>query len=107
NTDYIQQRPVEVLHGRIRRILLVPSTLDLARPSTRQQGGNVIVQMQVAVAQAGAIEDHHMVEYSAVTVRRILQFLQEIREHADMVRIDFDDLCNLLASATMVRQGVV
>jgi len=64
------------------------SPLDAARSTTRQQDGQAVVQMLIAVAQTAAVEDQRMIQQRAIAVRRGSQLLQEVRETLGVICID-------------------
>src|SRR5262245_11636745 len=63
-----------------------------AARATGQEHRNAFVVMQIRVAERRTVEDQRMVQQRAVTVRRFLQLIQEVRNHTHVV---FVDLCKL------------
>ena len=63
--------------------------------------------MQIAVAQAAAIEDRHVVQERAVTVRGRSQPVKVISKHLGLIQVDLDDLVDERLLVRMVRDGVV
>src|SRR5258708_2487999 len=57
-----------------------------------QENRHALVVVNIAVAHGAAIQNHRMVQQIAVTVRRVLQLLQEVRQQADMVAVEFGEL---------------
>src|SRR5258708_6108022 len=57
-----------------------------------QENRHALVIMNIPVAHGAAIQNHRMIQQIAVTIRRILQLLEEIRQQADMVAIELGEL---------------
>ena len=76
-------------------------------PPPSKQDGQVGVPMQIAVADAAAIEDQRMVQQGTIAVRRRSQPIQKIREMLGLVDVDPDYLVDLVLFVFVVRQRVV
>ena len=63
--------------------------------------------VRVAVAHAGPVDDHRLIEQRPVAVRRRPQLLQEAPEDLHVERVDLGQLDQLLLAVAVVRDGVV
>ena len=70
----------QVRHGGILRILQVPPAFQRARATARQQRGQRIVIVDIAIAQAASIEQGGVIEQIAVAIRRGFELVQELGE---------------------------
>src|SRR5215831_12172214 len=62
-----------------------------------------LVVVQIRIAQRRAIENQSMVEQRTVGLRCLLQFVEEVRKHADMVLVDRRELGDPLLVFIVVR----
>ena len=67
NSHGVHQRQVQV-RKRLAFELQVSATLDLAIATPQHQDGNVIVDVEIAVAQAAAVQDDRMIEQLSVAI---------------------------------------
>ena len=85
----------------------VAPAVEGAGPAAREQDGQVLGRVPVAVAEAAAVEQRHVVEQRAVAVGRRLEPVQEVREQRRVVGVDAGQLVQLVGVVLVVRRGVV
>ena len=81
--------------------------LDRACALPGQQNRQVVVAMQIAVADAAAVNDHRMIEQRAVAVRCRLELVEEVCKLGDVKSVDRPDLRLLRSVAPVVREVVM
>ena len=96
-----------LVSGRPLRVAQVPAAAELPRPSPRQQDGEVLDVVQVAVAHAAPVEQHQLIEQRGVPVRRRLQSAQVVRQQLRVIGAHARQLRQALRVVLVVRQGVV
>ena len=85
--------------------MTVAFQLPVRRPG--QHDRQIVVRVNVRFADAAAEQHERVVEQRAVAVGRVLQLLEQIREHGDVQLVYLDEFVDLLRVALMVRDGVV
>ena len=83
------------------------AALDLAVALPEHDERQVPDGVLIAVGDAAAEGDEHVIEQRAVAVGRRLQLVDVVREELRLQRLDLDDLRDLLDVAAVVRQRVV
>ena len=78
--------------------------LQPAGCAARDDDGQGIVIVLIAVAHAAAVEDHGMIEQRAVAVCGRTQFLDEVRQQAGVVAVDQGELIHVRAVIRMMRR---
>ena len=76
---------------------------QLSIGATGQENRHALVVMNIAVAHGAAIQNHGMIQQIAITIRRVLQLLEEARKQADMVAVEFCELRDLRWILLMMR----
>ena len=85
----------------------MPASLDVPAAAAGHERGHVVVPVPHAVAHAAAEDDDGMVEQRAVAVRGGAQFVEEVREHLDVIAVNFGHLADPLLVPGVVRQLVM
>ena len=88
-------------------ILQMAAALELARAAAHQHQRQVVARVPVAVGDARAVQDRHVVEQRAVAVRRRLQLGQVLREQLRVIAVDLRHLLDQLGNVVVVRQRMV
>ena len=89
---------MEVRQRRFVREPQVTATLDLTGPTARQQDRQIVMEVCVAVAHAGAIHEEGMVQQRAIAVCGRTESLQEMREHLHVIRVDLRQLFQMVGT---------
>ena len=69
----------------------VPTALQAGGGAARDHDRQILVIVQAGVAHAAAVQIERMIEERAVTVRRVLHALEEVREQRHVEGIDLRD----------------
>ena len=85
----------------------VTTALERTAGAARDQARQVHVVVDVAVAQAAAVENHRVIEQRAVAVVRVAHSLQEVAEQLDVVLVDLGFPGDQLRVVDVMRAGVV
>src|SRR6266508_1797592 len=97
----------QIGHRRAFRILQVPSALDLPGAAARHDQWQCRVRMDIAVAQAAAVEDEGMIEQRAVAVGNGAQLVEEFSKQLRVVSVDLRDLLQPLGVVLVMRGRVM
>ena len=107
-SDAIQHRKEKIRHRRLTFELDVTPALNRPATTTREQDGQVVVVVPVAIAQAGAIDDHAVVEQAPLPFLDRFQLVDEVGELRRVEPVYLRDLPLLLFVAAVVdRKSVV
>jgi len=79
----------------------------LAVGAAREDGGDVSSSMGIAIADAGAEEDHGVVEDVCIALGKALHFLKKVGELGGVPGVNFLVLVELFFVAFVVGDGVV
>src|SRR5690349_14486157 len=105
NPELVQDRQVQIRErcARGRRDILAADVLAIraAHQDLRQR----IVVVLIAVAHVRAVQEQRMIEDAALTLLRIGQLLQEVREALDVVALDDLEPANALLVIGVVTDG--
>ena len=85
----------------------VASAVDAGRLAADEGDRQVVVEVRVAVADAGAVEEQRVVEHHAVALRHRRQLLDQVRELLEVVLVDLVQPLELRCLVLMVRQRMV
>src|SRR4029434_637838 len=72
-----------------------------------QKDREVVVVVRIAVAQAGTVDDHAVVEQRAVALAHRLELVEEVGELPRVERVDLRELFDVRLVAEVVRDVVV
>ena len=78
------------------------ATLERAAGMPGEEERHALVIVQVRIAHRRAVHHQRVLEQVAVAFRRVLQLLEEIRNHADVVGVDRLELDNALFALAVV-----
>ena len=83
------------------------SALEVSYTPSCHDEGEVAEAMDVAVPEAASVDEDGMVEERAVTVWRVLHFLDEIAEERHVIGVDLDHIRDLDGIVTMMGDAMV
>src|SRR5262245_29460814 len=104
NSGLLQHTQQQVVERRVFRIDDVAIAFDLSRASARKDDRQVVMRVEVAVADAAAVKDQRMIEQIVVSVGRRFQPLDQIGEEFDVLLVDLRYLGDLLRVVLMVSE---
>ncbi len=102
----LQRRQHRVGHRRAVGRLDVQAALERAAGLAGEEQRAALVIVDVRVAHRRSVDHQRVVEQVAVAVRRVLQLLQEIRQHADVVAVDLREVEDAILAIAVVRRRV-
>ena len=82
------------------------ATLEIASPADQHQR-QIDDRMPIALTDAAAVTDDHMIQQSAISIGRRFELFQIIREHLGLQGFDLNHLRYLLGVAGVMCQRVV
>src|SRR5581483_4422882 len=85
DSELVQHRQQQVRHRRVRSDTNVTPAFDLAGSAADQKYRQRIMVVLVAVAQRAPVQYQRMIEQCAVTVRRLLELIEEVGQRIDVV----------------------
>src|SRR5262245_25796023 len=98
----VQQGEEEVGHRRSLGILNVSSGLEAVIAAPQDDHRQIFVAVQIAVAEAAAIDDHAMIEQRAVAFSNRFQLPDEVGELFDVVAVDPGDLLDQVGKVAVM-----
>src|SRR5712671_1871265 len=84
----LQNRHVEVRQRRALRITNIATALDARGLAANQRNREIVVEMRIAVADAGPIQEQCVVEHRAVALGQLRQLVDQIRELPHVILVD-------------------
>ena len=82
-------------------------TLQLSAGPAGEHDWQIVVRVNVGFTEAASEQDKRVVEQRAVAIGRLLQRLEQIREHPDVELVDLDQLLDTLGITLMMGDRVV
>src|SRR5688572_3368951 len=107
DANAIEQRDMQVGERRPFPGSDVSTALQAGGGAARDQDRQILVIMKAGVTHAAAVQIERMIEERAVTVRRVLHALEEVREQRHMECIDLRDRQELLGIVAVMTGGMV
>src|ERR1051325_8130081 len=62
--------------------------------------------VEIGVAHRRSIDDHRLVQHVLLAFLNALELVEEVRQHADVILVDLEELLHAALGAAMVRRGV-
>src|SRR5262245_47550728 len=78
-------------------------SFDGAAGTAGKEYRNSLVVMHVRVAERRPVKNQRVIEQRAVTIGHLLQLVQKVRNHADVIFVDGGELCDPLLILSVVR----
>ena len=105
-TDVLHHREEHVGHRRAVGGLQVQVAAQRATGLAGEEQRAALVVVHVRVAHRRSVDHQRVVEQVVLAVRRVLQLLQEVRNHADVIAVDLHEVGDALLALAVVRGGV-
>ena len=99
----MQHGNVQIRDRRVEGVLHMTAGVQRAAAFAEQQDRQLVVVVAVAIPDAGAVEEHHVVEQGAVAFFDCLQFGDEVGQVLGVELVDLGDLFELGFVAAVVR----
>ena len=80
--------------------------LELAGGAARNENRQRVVIVLIAIAHAAAVEDRGMVQQIAVAIGRLLELVEKVRKHLDVIAVDQREFIHIGADVGVVRCAV-
>src|SRR5262245_5367232 len=82
------------------------TSFDGTAGTAGKEYGNSLVVMHVRIAERRPVKNQRVVEQRAVTIGHLLQLVQKVRNHADVIFVDRSKLCDPLLILSVVRSSM-
>src|SRR5580704_639322 len=82
------------------------AALELAAGSARQDVGDVVVQVLVGIAHVGSVQRQRMIQQVAVTVGRVLQFIEEVGQALHVIAANLGVILDAVGVLGVVRSAM-
>ena len=76
----------------------MPAALDVPAAAAHQQCRQVEVEVQVAVADTGTIDEERVVKQRSIPVRGRIELFEKVTELPDVVRVDLASIARFSGS---------